>query len=76
MPPPTQFAGTFYGDYAGTTVARGKAYPIWSDTRTPDEFLCPATATAGNPPTICTGSAPNAPFANDQDTYLTGVPIP
>ena len=24
----------------------------------------------------CTGSAPNAPFANDQDTYLTGVSIP
>ena len=34
--PPTQFAGSFYGDYAGITVARGKAFPIWSDTRTPD----------------------------------------
>ena len=76
MPPPTQFAGAFYGDYAGITVTGSTAYPIWSDTRTPDEFLCPGTATPGNPPTICTGSAPNAPFANDQDIYLTGLPIP
>ena len=71
MPPPTQFSGQFYGDYAGLTVAGHTAYPIWSDTRTVDEFTCP-----GSPPTICTGSAPNAPFANDQDTYLTGTPIP
>ena len=71
MPPPTQFSGQFYGDYAGLTVAGHTAYPIWSDTRTADEFTCP-----GSPPTICTGSAPNAPFANDQDTYLAGTPIP
>ena len=34
MPPPTQFAGSFYGDYAGIAVTDATAYPIWSDTRT------------------------------------------
>ena len=76
MPAPTQFAGQFYGDYAGVEVAGGTAYPIWSDTRTVDEFLCPGSGTTSTPPSVCTGSAPNAPFANDQDIYTVGVPIP
>jgi hypothetical protein len=76
MPPPTQFIGTFYGDYAGLDVTATTAYPIWSDTRTVDEFLCPGTGTPGTPPAVCAGSAPNAPFANDQDTYAAGVAIP
>ncbi len=76
MPPPTQFAGQFYGDYAGLAVTKTKAYPLWSDTRTVDEFLCPGTGTPTAPPRVCSGSAPNAPFANDQDIYTTGVPIP
>jgi hypothetical protein len=70
MPPPTEFTGQFYGDYADVEVAGDVAYPLWSDTRTPDEFLCP-----GSPPTVCTGAAPNAPFANDQDIYVTAIPI-
>jgi hypothetical protein len=47
MPPPSQFAGQFIGDYAGLDVARGKAYPIWTDTRAVNEFLClgPSTGT-------------------------------
>jgi hypothetical protein len=76
MPPPTQFAGQFYGDYAGITVTDTTAYPLWSDTRTVDEFLCPGTGTPTVPPTVCSGSAPNAAFANDQDIYTAGVPIP
>ena len=52
------------------------AYPLWSDTRTVDEFLCPGTGTPARRPTVCTGSAPNAPFANDQDIYVAGVPHP
>ena len=76
MPPPTQFAGLFYGDYAGLTVTDTTAYPVWSDTRTVDEFLCPGTGTPGVAPTVCSGSAPNAPFANDQDIYTAAVPIP
>jgi hypothetical protein len=76
MPPPTQFAGQFYGDYAGIAVTDTTAYPLWSDTRTVDEFLCPGTGTPAVPPTVCSGSAPNAPFANDQDIYTAGVPIP
>jgi hypothetical protein len=76
MPPPTQFAGQFIGDYAGLDVTATNAYPIWSDTRAVDEFLCPGTATPGTPPSVCTGSAPNATVANDQDVYLAGVDIP
>jgi hypothetical protein len=76
MPPPTQFSGQFYGDYAGLDVTASTAYPIWSDTRTVDEFLCPGTGTPGTPPAVCAGSAPNAPIANDQDIYLAGVAIP
>ncbi len=71
MPPPTQFSGQFYGDYAGMDVAGSVVYPLWSDTRTPDEFLCP-----GSPPSVCTGSAPNAPFANDEDVYAARVAVP
>jgi hypothetical protein len=76
MPPPTQFEGQFYGDYAGLDVTATTAYPIWSDTRAADEFLCPGTGTQGRQPAVCAGSAPNAPFANEQDAYLSGVPIP
>jgi hypothetical protein len=76
MPPPTQFSGQFYGDYAGVDATASTAYPIWSDTRTVDEFLCPGTGAPGSPPTICSGSAPNAPVANDEDTYTAGVAIP
>lgn len=76
MPPPTQFSGLFYGDYAGLTVTDTTAYPAWSDTRAVDEFLCPGTGTPAVAPTVCSGSAPNAPFANDQDVYTAGVTIP
>ncbi len=76
MPPPTEFGGVFYGDYSGLTVTDKTAYPLWSDTRTVDEFLCPGTGTPGVPPTVCAGAAPNAPLANDQDVYTAGVPIP
>ena len=48
MPAPTQFGGLkggqFYGDYIGL-AALDKAHPIWSDTRSPDLFVCPGTAT-------------------------------
>jgi len=76
MPPPTEFSGQFYGDYSGLAVTDTKAYPLWSDTRTVDEFLCPGSATPGTPPTVCSGAAPNAPFANDQDVYTSAVAIP
>lgn len=75
MPPPTQFSGQFMGDYIGMAVTASKAYPAWSDTRAVDEFLCPGTGTPTVGPQVCSGSAPNAPFANDQDTYTAGIPI-
>jgi len=76
IPPPTQFSGQFYGDYAGLDVTTTHAYPIWSDTRTDDQFLCPGTATPGTPPKVCGGTAPNARSANDQDVFLARVAIP
>jgi hypothetical protein len=75
MPPPTQFDGTFYGDYAGIAVSNRAAYPVWSDTRPVDLFLCPGTATAGTPPAVCQGGATNASIANDQDIFTIAVPI-
>jgi hypothetical protein len=74
-PPPTQFSGMFWGDYTGVT-APDNAHPIWSDTRPADLFLCPGSGTAGNPPAICTGSATNAPRANDQDIFTAALSIP
>ncbi|MEC3981957.1 sialidase family protein [Amycolatopsis sp. H20-H5] len=75
MPPPTQFNGTFYGDYAGIAVTSRTAYPVWSDTRPVDLFLCPGTGTPANPPRTCQAGAPNASIANDQDTYITAVDL-
>jgi hypothetical protein len=76
MPPPTQFGGLFFGDYTGLTVAGRRAYPHWSDTRNPELFLCPETGTPGRPPQVCTGSAANAPIANDQDAFVARVDLP
>lgn len=76
MPPPTQFAGTFAGDYTGIAVSAQAAYPIWTDTRTVDEFLCPGTAQPGSPPRLCAGSAPNALIANDQDVFTAHIALP
>jgi hypothetical protein len=73
LPPPTQFAGTFWGDYAALAVTGDSAFPLWSDTRPVDLFLCAGTGAPGVPPAVCTGAAPNAAFANDQDIYVTRV---
>ncbi|MDX6484578.1 MAG: hypothetical protein QOE95_2349, partial [Gaiellaceae bacterium] len=40
MPPPTQFEGSFLGDYTGLTAV-DNAYPLWTDTRNPALFVCP-----------------------------------
>jgi hypothetical protein len=75
MPPPTQFAGTFYGDYIAIAVTNHTAYPVWSDTRPVDLFLCPGTGTPTTPPAVCQAGATNASVANDEDIYTTAVPI-
>jgi hypothetical protein len=77
MPPPTQFAGTFYGDYSGLSAGAGRAHPFWMDTRDPDLFVC--RDSAGNvtlPPSVCTASAEQAAVANDQNVYTRRLPIP
>jgi hypothetical protein len=76
MPPETQFAGGFFGDYSGLT-ADDVAHPAWMDTRDPDLFVC--RDSAGNvtqPPSVCTAAAPNAALANDENLYTQALAIP
>jgi hypothetical protein len=71
MPPPTQFAGGFFGDYTGLAADK-VAYPAWSDTRNPAPVLCPGSGTPGHPPRLCVTPAPNAPY-NDQEIYVAAA---
>jgi hypothetical protein len=79
MPAPTQFpsanGGVFFGDYTGL-AAIDKAHPIWMDTRAKDLFVCPGTATPGNPPTLCGATEPNGEQANDQEIYTATLGVP
>lgn len=75
MPPPTQFAGQFFGDYSGL-AAPDLAHPFWSDTRNTDLFLCPGTGTPTKAPAVCTGPAANASVANDEDVFADTVVVP
>ena len=75
MPPPTQFAGVFYGDYIQVTATATQALPAWSDTRAPALFLCPGTGVPGVPPKTCTAPAPQADPANEQDIYTARQPL-
>jgi hypothetical protein len=68
MPPPTEFSGTFFGDYTGL-AALDNAYPIWMDTRQTDLFLCPG----GGAPTTCSGTESNGLEANDQEIFTDSV---
>ncbi len=81
MPAPTQFegpaGGQFYGDYVWLSASKNKAYPIWSDTRAPDLFLCPGSATGpGNPPALCGATETNGETANDEDTFMATMDVP
>jgi hypothetical protein len=76
MPPPTQFEGSFYGDYSGLS-AGDVAHPYWMDTRDPDLFVC--RDSAGNvtlPPSVCTAGSERAALANDQNVYTRALSIP
>jgi hypothetical protein len=73
MPPPTEFSGTFFGDYTGL-AADTNAYPLWMDTRNPDLFVCPGT-TASSGPGVCAGQSNGTPL-NDQDVYTAALPVP
>jgi hypothetical protein len=68
MPPPTEFSGTFFGDYTGL-AALDDAFPLWMDTRQVDLFLCPG----GGPPATCTATEPNGLDANDQEIFVDSV---
>ncbi|GAC1328703.1 MAG: sialidase family protein [Candidatus Dormibacteria bacterium] len=76
MPPPTQFSGLFWGDYTGMTATAAAAFPVWSDTRSPDLVVCPNSATdPGNPPRLCTIEDANG-VANDQDIQVARAGLP
>jgi hypothetical protein len=79
MPAPTQFegpnGGQFYGDYIGL-AAVDKAHPIWSDTRSPDLFVCPGSATPSKPPTLCGATEDNGQTANDEESFTATVSVP
>jgi len=76
MPPPTQFAGVFFGDYNGLSAIDNQAHPFWADTRNPELILCPDTGTPTAPPAVCTTTASNASIANDQDVFTTVLHVP
>jgi hypothetical protein len=76
MPPPSEFGGVFWGDYGSLATAGDAALDLWSDTRSVDLFICPGTAAPGVPPQLCTGTAPNAPQANDEDIFFQRVTVP
>ena len=76
MPAPTEFAGSFFGDYSGLT-ADDVAHPFWMDTRDPNLEAC--RDAAGNvtvPPAACTYGADNAQQANDENVYTQSLDIP
>jgi hypothetical protein len=78
MPPPTQFNGQFMGDYIQVDTTATTAYPVWSDTRADELFLCPGTGQPGAPPAVCTGPPPGPqtlPTANDEEIFTAAVPI-
>jgi hypothetical protein len=75
MPPATEFSGTFFGDYAQLATAGHTAYPVWSDTRALDLFLCPGTGTPGNPPQVCSGAGVNFSPANNEAIYTARVHV-
>ncbi|MEA2371252.1 MAG: hypothetical protein QOH12_1646 [Solirubrobacteraceae bacterium] len=75
MPPPTEFEGLFFGDYAGLS-ALDLAHPLWSDTRNATVFLCPGTGTPTTAPAVCTGPGANANPANDQDAFTDVSLVP
>lgn len=61
LPPPTEFLGTFNGDYNTLAVSGSTAHFTWTDTRNPGVTSCPR-----NPDAICT-------FGNDEDDYTASV---
>ena len=60
MPPPTQFAGTFLGDYIGVSAVGSTALPAWADTRDVGVTSCPT-----DPRSLCR-------FGQDEDIF-TGI---
>jgi hypothetical protein len=74
MPAPTQFSGLFWGDYTGLAAWTGTAHPAWSDTRTPEIFTCPGSATTTSPPGLCTSGGAHP--ANDQEAMTASLSVP
>ena len=54
----------------------GSAFPIWSDTRNTDLFLCPGTGKPSTPPALCGATETNGLKANDEETFTSTVDVP
>jgi hypothetical protein len=76
MPAPTQFDGTFWGDYTGLAAFHGTAHPAWSDTRTPQIVTCAGTARVNVPPALCVVPAGGGRLANDQEAFTRALAVP
>jgi hypothetical protein len=76
MPPPTQFEGTFWGDYTGLAALHGTAHPAWSDTRTPQIVTCAGTARVNVPPALCVVPLGGGRLANDQEAFTRAMAVP
>jgi hypothetical protein len=74
MPPPTQFAGTYMGDYSGLTAA-DDAHPVWTDTRDRAVFVCPGTGQPGVPPTLCNMTTPGGVTSNNQEIFTSSLSL-
>jgi hypothetical protein len=73
MPPPTEFSGTFFGDYTGLD-AWENANPIWMDTRNPEIFT--GGVCGGSVYATCGGTYSDTGLvANDQDIYTANVSV-
>jgi hypothetical protein len=78
-PPTPSAGGVFWGDYTGLG-ALDTAFPIWSDTRDLDLFLC--TDGSGNatlPPAVCGGTVTIDTVSttlNDQNIYVASLAVP
>lgn len=62
-PPPTEFGGTFYGDYNQLAVAGDTAYVSWTDDRNPGITSC-----KNNPDAICI-------LGHDEDMFMAAVKV-
>ena len=76
MPPPTQFNGTFYGDYAGVVAANDRApylvgHPAGRPVPVPRHRNDQGTRRG-----LCTATENTGLTANDENSYMARMSVP